>query len=91
MLKRPNIFAKSRSIKDFKYDILTSQPDNFVLVNQTRPDQSGQTKVVRPKWSDQRPKWSDHFSRVSSFLSRTFLELAFLLLYAQLYKVYKAI
>ena len=39
-LKTPNIFyiLKSRGFKDFKYVILTSQPVNFELVDQTRPE-----------------------------------------------------
>ena len=40
-LKDPTyaIFSESRGFKDIKYHILSSQPVNFSLVNQTRPDQ----------------------------------------------------
>ena len=41
-------FSKSRGFQYIKYDILTIQPVNFLLVNQTRSDQSGQTQVIRP-------------------------------------------
>ena len=48
-----------KNIRYIKYDILKSQPVNYLLVNQTRPVNYLLVNQTRPVVT---PKWSNHFS-----------------------------